>query len=383
MRVVKGHGLVLCVLVATSGCRQVLGLDDLDCRPTYSAEVLYPVTATPVALVVADINVDGFADVTTANTMGNNVSRLLSNRDGTLATKNDHGAIPSPIDIASGDVTSDGVTDLVVLSSMNSFMVMAGDGSAVGGLTPEPGYPVTTPRDLEIADFNGDGAGDVVVASDADAAGHSLVQLAQSDGLLGAAADYGGPAGASIVRVADFTGDRVLDLLVAERTGTRPLVVLPGTGDGTFGTRIDSDNPVTILTLIVGDVNNDTVADLVIGSNDPAAITLTILLGTGDGTFVAGTPLAQTMPLFPHALVDLDADGTLDLVGEINGVGVALLHGAGDGTFAEPTVLPTSADPKYVAAANIDTDEVNELIVLLDTVNSVAILDGSCSYAPE
>jgi len=356
----------------------VLGLDDLECTPTYAAAVDYATAAGPRAMIVVDINVDGAPDVITANDTSSNVSRFLSNRDGTLAAKNDHGAIGTPIDIAAGDVTGDGITDLVVLSGNSSFMVMRGDGNEVGGLTPEPGYMVPNGRDLEIADVNRDGTDDVIVAANDNAGGQTLVLLAGSDGRLGTATDVGAPTGNSFVRVADFTGDGILDLLVAEPSGSSAFSVLPGIGDGTFGMRVATDTPVPVLTLVVGDVNDDRLPDVLVGSLVNGALMLTVLLATGGGSFTVGTPAAVNYS--PHQLVDVDGDLHLDIVAEAsNSIGV--LRGAGDGTFAEPVVYAVSSDPYQTFAANLDDDEPLELIGLLRSTAKVAVVDGICSYA--
>lgn len=373
------EAVLLCALLAT-GCRQVLGLDDLECRPVYAAAVDYGTDSGPRAITIADINVDNRLDVISANNTNANISRFLGNGDGTVMAKSDHGAIGGAVDIASGDVTGDGITDILVLSG-TSLLVMRGDGNDAGGLTPDPGIPVTLGRDLDVGDFNRDGTQDVVVVADTDAAGHAFVQLAQNDGTLSAAVDYGGPVGASVVRVGDFNGDRRLDLLVVEKTGERPLVMLPGNGDGTFGERVDSENPVAVLTLVTGDVNNDDAADVVIGSSDQTLTTITVMLANGDGTFRAGTPLPQPMPLFPHALVDMNGDTLLDIVGEVNAIGAGVMLGEGNGTFGAITMYETSSDPIFVTAANLDDDEVPELIALLNATSRIAIVDGSCAYA--
>lgn len=345
----------------------------------YAAAVDYATASNPRSMVVVDINVDGSPDVITANATSANVSRLLSNRDGTLAAKNDHGAIDDPIDIAAGDVTGDGITDLVVLSgATNSFVVMRGDGNAVGGLTPEPTYMARGGRDIEVADLNRDGIGDVIVAASADASGQTLVLLAGTDGRLGTASDVGAPTGNAYVRAADFTGDGILDLLVAEPSGSSGLSVLPGIGDGTFGMRVATDAGLPLVTLVVGDVNDDQLPDAVINSLVNSVTMMTVLIAKGDGSFTVGTPAA--VDLFPHQLVDTNGDAHLDLIVESdNSIGVLL--GAGDGTFAEPILYPVSANPNRVFAANLDDDEPLELIGLLGGAAKVAVVDGACSYA--
>lgn len=368
------------IALLASGCRQVLGLDDLECTPAYATAVDYATAANPRSMVVVDINVDNSPDVITANATSANVSRFLSNRDGTLAAKSDHGAIQSPTDIAAGDVTGDGITDLVVLSSgAGAFMVMRGDGNAVGGLTPEPTYAAPSGNDIEVADLDRNGTADVVIAASGNASGQTLVLLAGSDGRLGTANDVGGPTGNAFVRAADFTGDGILDLLVAEPSGSSAFSVHPGNGDGTFGMRIATDTSVPVLTLVVGDVNNDLRPDVVVGSLVNGARMLTVMLGVGDGTFTVGTPAAVTF--HPYQLVDMNGDNILDMIAEVSGNSIGVLVGAGDGTFGEPVVYAVSGDPNRVFAANLDDDTPLELIALLDSAGKVAVVDGTCSYA--
>lgn len=78
---------------------------------------------------------------------------------------------------------------------------------------------------------------------------------------------------------------------------------------------------------------------------------------------VPATPAAMG-----HVLVDLDADGHLDLVQAFeNSVAVlaggryTVLRGAGDGTFGAPTVRFISAPPSQVAAGDFDSDGLTDL----------------------
>jgi hypothetical protein len=155
-------------------------------------------------------------------------------------------------------------------------------------------------------------------------------------------------------------------------------MVLPGNGDGTFGTPvIDYTSNSSTHALIsppqvvsIADLNNDGKADLVTiaapliynaaGNNYLPVYTggggqeneLQVYLGNGDGTFAAPStvkPIASMKaPQFPSAnspcvLADFNKDGKLDLAcsgADANGQAeLAISLGNGDGTFAAPTIL--------------------------------------------
>jgi flagellin-like hook-associated protein FlgL len=58
-------------------------------------------------------------------------------------------------------------------------------------------------------------------------------------------------------------------------------------GDGTFGTRVSYATAAGVRFVALGDVNNDNILDMV--SSDSAALTATIFLGLGNGSFASTT----------------------------------------------------------------------------------------------
>jgi len=114
------------------------------------------------------------------------------------------------------------------------------------------------------------------------------------------------------------------------------------------------NDPVTIA---VGDFNGDGKADLAIGGS---GTTINILLGNGDGTFVAGASLTITSYGVSIAVGDFNGDGKPDLaVGNGNNTdaaptAIAIFLGNGDGTFtarpASPVVYPDFRCSRRISA---------------------------------
>jgi len=169
----------------------------------------------PFAIAAADINGDGNIDLVTANKYYGTLSVFLGNGDGNFDNRTDYTVGPDPQGVAIGDLNGDGKPDIVVASYANAnFAEFLGNGDG----TFNPNYNVygTTyqPTSIAIADTNGDGIPDVITGS---GYGDKLtISLGQGGGSFCAPYSYGfGGNAINDLVVADVNGDGVPDVVAA------------------------------------------------------------------------------------------------------------------------------------------------------------------------
>ncbi len=210
---------------------------------------------------------------------------------------------------------------------------------------------------------------------------------AAGDPLFAPAVPYQVGVGPESVAIGDFDGDGSPDLAVANNGTNSNYVgtvsVLLGTGDGTFGPKTDYGTPGYHRSVAVGDMNRDGELDLVTASSNPR--TVSVLLGRKDGTFA---PMITTGTDSPShyfsslvmALGDLNADGNLDVViGDdfIDG-SILVMLGNGDGTLGAPT-LRSLLYPQDLAIGDLNRDGKLDLVVVGDGI-SVMLGNGDGTF---
>ena len=199
--------------------------------------------------------------------------------------------------------------------------------------------------------------------------------------------------GASMAVVADINGDGILDIVTANGYVSQGsgVSVLLGNGDGTFQaakTIVSGGNPSWVL---VGDFNHDGKPDIAVANEPnpnapltpptvggPAANSVSILLGHGDGTFAASidTPTAGALAL---AAADFNGDGKLDLaVSTGASLPLQVLLGNGDGTFS---VINTAAFGSSAALAG-DFNHDGKPDLVIDNFVLFGNGDGTFSTGP-
>ena len=235
-----------------------------------------------------------------------------------------------------------------------------------------------------VADANGDGKPDVVSAS--SGLGIMAIGVALGDGAGGFTVQglttRNDPYA---VAVADFTGDGIPDLALANRStgGQTGISVYRGNSAG-WAHWADYEAVGAVRGLAAADLNHDGKPDLVASADDGAHSFVSVLLNSG----VATAPFAThadypTTGRFQDALLvkDLDGDGALD-VALPTGAGIGVLRGKPGGTLAPEADYP-AATVASVAAADVNGDGILDLVG--DRPDGFTVLLGRAdgTYGPE
>ena len=292
-----------------------------------------------LTFTVADMNRDGHLDIV-ATTIRDTAIVLLGRGDGTFVNSGTLAVGLSPRAVATGDLNQDGYLDVVVgnggdyYGRSSSLSILIGNGD--GTFQAERRYETSvSPRELALGDFNEDGHVDVAVTN-YESGTVSLFAGAGDGELVPLPAVSTGPRPQGMTS-ADLNGDGHLDLAVAilgpdlnipEPSGE--LVLLPGRGDGSFGSPVRlvlGDRPSDVASV---DLDFDGRPDLAVVYDTNSNFTygeLVVLLNQGAFSFTAerfgaGNPMSVTTG-------DADGDSRPDLV-LLNAFGsVAVYHNTG------------------------------------------------------
>jgi hypothetical protein len=362
-------------------------------------------TGNPSAIVTADFNRDGKADLAVTGVSGSTpgVAVLFGNGNGTFGSPALYavtGAVHLPALVAA-DFSADGAPDLAYGADSTSVGILLNTGD--GKFTV--GTPVKIEMDvvaLAAADLNGDGKLDLVAAG-SDLAG---VLLGKGDGTFQVSGQY--VMAAAALAIADFNGDGVLDIAAA----SGQLSLMLGEGKGVFHSSQAVDTGIRPQGLAAGDLNQDGNLDLVVAQDTPTSPYIAVLPGNGKGGFGHAVSYFADEPT-AVAVSDVNLDGKPDvvflglncvgtlpnkrqgalgpaiyspcfgcqahlLVADFNGDGkpdvlaytytpeeenpyLAILLGNGDGTFQAQTNFDAGAGTTF-AAADFNNDGIPDLV---------------------
>lgn len=326
------------------------------------------------ALVKADFNVDGLPDLAVVNNGSNTVSILLATGLGTFGASQNFAVGTFPVFVAAGDFNTDGNPDIAVTNAnSNNISILLGTGTGSFGTATH--YAVgANPFSDTVGDFNNDGNLDLVVTN--SSTGNVSVLLGTGTGSFGAATNFAVGAQPRSVAVGDFNGDSKSDLVVVNQ-GNNNVSILLGTGTGAFGVATNFGVGISPWSVTVSDFNADGKLDLVVANINvtAAGCTVSILLGTGTGTFGAATNFAVGLLPRSVAVGDVNGDGKLDLVvANQSSANVSYLSGTGTGTFAPAINYPAGPTPFSVALEDFSGDGRLDVAVANFGNNTVSIL---------
>ncbi|HUI42681.1 MAG TPA: choice-of-anchor D domain-containing protein [Terriglobia bacterium] len=336
-----------------------------------------------VAVIVADFNEDGLADLAVANGNDNTVSILLGTLGAGFGAKTDYNVGMYPAALVDGDFNGDGKPDLAVVNqSDNTLSILLGNGD--GTFANAVAYSVgADPTAIVSADFNGDGKLDLAVTNDD---GSVSLLLGNGDGTLRSGGSVGTTGSAEALAVGDLNSDHKPDLVVTHRSSPN-ISALLGNGDGTFS-RVDSNSGGHCSTIALGDFNKDGLVDIALGSPTGSYCTAgaSVSLGKGDGTFGAPVEVAAASDATSIVAQDFNRDGYLDLaIGySAYSTGVGIYLGNGDGSFKTPLYTSVALGGTGLAAADINGDSYLDLVAVTPSGYfggiSVVIADGDGNF---
>jgi hypothetical protein len=368
-----------------------------------------PVGSFPFFVAIADFDGNGTADIAASNEVGNTVSILLGNGDGTF-TEAAGSPIPNfnynPGPVIPADFNGDGNVDLAVSNftpfnnTLGNVNVLLGDGH--GNFTNAPGSPITVgvdPWALAAADFDQDGKTDLAVDNygqiehfetqtlsilrgNGDGTfGPPLVppiQLGQSPNDL-VTADFNGDGTTdfAIPELADGTTTILLNIFTQTETANLANVTIAGTGthyvDAVYlgNTQFASSTSTTV------PLQGVTVPTTLTLTANPIEQMLTMPV-----TFTA--QLTAISPEPPSAI----PTGTVTFFDEsVNAtLGTAPMGANGQAVFTTTAIGPGhhiiiasySGDPDYLAStANTVPVQIDELRILRVGNNNTNILPGT------
>lgn len=337
---------------------------------TFGSPLFADAGVSPISLVAADFNLDGYLDFA-AGLLAGSVKIVLGGPGSLFPVAGTFGTGGEPRALAVGDLNRDGIPDLAV-SSNEKIATMLGNGD--GTFATEVDYLDNGPSNsLAFGDVNGDGISDLIAQS-------AVLQTAL---FLGDGAALSEPTSlpfaSRVVAAGDVNGDAKTDILIGadsvEVEELRNTSICELNCGGSFAVRPPAATGSNPFDLASGDFDRDGIRDIAV--TDPPANNVEILRGLGDGTFdvVVSYAIGATGDRQSLVIRDFNRDGDLDLAVATNAVegNIAILFGSTGATVEPPIHHATSGSPAAITAADFDRDGEEDVAVANGDSSSISI----------
>jgi len=255
---------------------------------TLNSPVLFP-----YSIAAGDLTHNGIPDLTVVGVETPALFHALGKGNGHFGRwSNKGGTGDAPGFVVMADVDLDGNLDAVTTDGDQPFVTVAfgdGKGHFNRGVQPHTGKGFAT-QQVAVADLNGDGIPDLVGTSFGlpNNPGGIFILLGKGNRKFAKAVNIGSgghqPVG---IAVGDLNHDGIPDLVVAnwgqDAGPYGNLAVLLGKGDGTFNSYVPYKVGSRPFSIAAADFTGNGIIDLVVANENSANVS--VLLGNGDGTF--------------------------------------------------------------------------------------------------
>lgn len=346
-------------------------------RFDFTAATIYTVGTQPVALGAGDWDRDGDIDLASVNFMSDNVSILTNNGAGVFTVTGTVAVRNRPTAVAVADLDNDGDLDMAVTNrGPDNVSILRNNGA--GTFTEAPPRPSVgagaRPAGLVAGDFFGnDGLIDLITVNPGT---DNLSFLRNTGG--GAFAPFtvlplGAGTNPRSIAAGNFTADAFPDLMLPLR-GPNFAVPLINDGAGSFipGAPIPAPQPNAVAT---GDVNNDGFLDAVTALDGRQVL---VSLGNGSGGFTTSAyPTGRNS--IAVTVGDMNGDGRTDVVtadpGDAN---LSILQNIGAGVL-QPFSLTVPNEPQGAVVADFNADGRLDSAAVISPGPGLAGSVGICS----
>lgn len=337
---------------------------------------------SPRSVLLCDVNRDNEPDIVTVDSNMNSISifRGYGTEHFTEQWKYTTGDDTYPYAISTGDFNNDRRLDLIVVNRGTSDVGIF-FGFNYTSFRKHEAYTSLETKNavgIDVGHFNDDNILDMVAVF--EYSGNVIILLGYGNGSFAITGAYsiGDDSAPRAVVTGDFDNDGRTDLATCN-AGTDSISILLGYGNGTFARAItystgDGSSPFS---LTIGDLNHDDRLDIVVANS--GTNTVGVFLGSGNGTFfdVDTYFTEDDAYILSVALGDFNNDGHVDIVAanaDMDTVG--FLFGYGNGKYRESVIFPTGGTsyPYYLATGDLNRDSYIDVVVAYQQANQVGVL---------
>ena len=318
----------------------------------------------PVAIVAGDVNGDTFPDGIVANSGSFNISILLSMAGEKLVPTKQIPLVGDPRSLTLTDFNLDGNLDLAVGEwQTQKVEIFSGDGAGFF-MSQEPISLATKPHGVLGIDFGDTGVPGLVVAH---GGGVSWFQGSRN-GLFDAVGFNAISPDPRFLDAADLDDDGRTEVLVLAEEGSRSLLFLKKTDGKSFESSLlatlePEEDGRYFAAVTARDLNADGAADIAAAFHLRGESVMQLLSNQGGARFQDQPIVHLGTTVAGLSLVDLDADGLVDIVATQAGAD-ALVYFQGEGAmhWSLPAVMPLKPSPRDVVLVDVNRDGLMDLL---------------------